>query len=466
MESNNLDSRCAISRNPATGNVIARHRFLAPDEVQRSLDRNATAFQEWRATPMDERVAAYHRLSAVLRGRTDALATLITAEMGKTIAAARAEIEKCAATIDWIAHNGPSILADEPVPIDGRNTAHVSYLPLGAILGVMPWNFPFWQVIRAAAPIMLSGNAFVLKHAPNVLGSAAALVEVYEAAGFPKGLFISLNVDNEMAARLIEGPHIAAVTLTGSKRAGSAVAAIAGKALKKSLLELGGSDPFIVLADADIDRAVAAGIEARFQNAGQVCLAAKRFILEKPIAQAFTTKFVAAARQLSVGDPMNPATAMGPMARSDLREELHRQVLRSVAAGARVLLGGNVVDGPGNYYEPTVLAEVGPGMAAFEEETFGPVASLTVAEDLDHAIRLANASEYGLSANLWTRDTAVARQAARRLDSGGLFVNSFSASNVRIPVGGVKSSGYGRELSHFGLREFTNAQAVWLKDSV
>jgi len=409
---------------------------------------------------MGARVAAYRRLSSVLRGRSETLATLITAEMGKTIAAARAEIEKCAATIDWIADNGPAFLADEPVPTGGRNQAYVSFRPLGPILGVMPWNFPFWQVIRAAAPIMLSGNAFVLKHAPNVLGSATALVEAFDAAGFPDGLFISLNVDNETVARLIESPSIAAVTLTGSQRAGSAVAAVAGKALKKSLLELGGSDPFIVLADADIDLAVAAGIEARFQNAGQVCLAAKRFILEKPIAEAFTAKFVAAASRLRVGDPMDSTTDVGPMARSDLRGELHRQVLRSVAAGARLLLGGHVGEGPGNYYPPTVLSEVTPGMAVFDEETFGPVAALGIADDLEHAIHLANASAYGLSANVWTADADLARQLGHRIETGGLFINSFSATNVRIPVGGVKGSGYGRELSHFGLREFTNAQAV------
>ena len=463
MENSSQDSPLAVTRNPATGEAIASQRFLTPEEVSQALAENAAAFHRWRTTPMETRAAVYHRLAAELRGRSEALAVLITTEMGKPLAAARAEVEKCAATVEWMAQNGPSILADEPVPIDAHNSAHVSYLPLGAILGVMPWNFPLWQVIRASAPIMLSGNAFVLKHAPNVLGSAHALVELHEAAGFPRGLFIHINVDNDTVARLIEGPHIAAVTLTGSQRAGSAVAAIAGKALKKSLLELGGSDPFIVLSDADIDRAVAAGIEARFQNAGQVCLAAKRFILERPIAQEFTTKFVDAARQLSVGDPLQAGTAIGPVARSDLREELHRQVLRSIAAGARLLLGGNIIEGPGNFYQPTVLADVGPGMAAFDEETFGPVAAMTVADDLDHAIQLANTSDYGLSANLWTRDTARALRLGRRLETGGLFINSFSASNVRIPVGGVKNSGYGRELSHFGLREYTNAQTVWLR---
>jgi len=398
-----------------------------------------------------------------LRDRSEALASTITAEMGKTIGAARAEVEKCAATIDWIAEHGPAILADEPVPVDGGDEVHVSYLPIGTILAVMPWNFPLWQVIRASGPIMLSGNGFLLKHAPNVMGSAYALEQAYEAAGFPKGLFTNLNADNDTVARVIEDPRVAAVTLTGSMRAGAAVAATAARALKKSLLELGGADAFIVLADANIELAVKAAIRARFQNAGQVCLAAKRFILERPIAEEFTRKFVRAAAELKVGDPLDPATAIGPMARKDLREELHQQVERTLAQGAKLLLGGKKVEGPGNFYEPTVLAEVAPGMTAFDQETFGPVAAITVAENAEHAIELANASDYGLGGSLWTADTARAQRIARRLETGGVFINGFSASNPRIPVGGVKKSGYGRELSHFGLREFTNAQAVWTK---
>lgn len=453
----------AISRNPATGELIARYPFQSPADVERLLDANAAAFRLWRATPMTERVATYRRLAAVLRDRADALAALITAEMGKTMRAARAEVEKCAATIDWIAANGPAILADEPVAVDGDDQVHVSYLPIGTILAVMPWNFPLWQVVRASGPIMLSGNGFVLKHAPNVMGSAYALQDVYEAAGFPKGLFVNLIADNDTVARVIEDPRIAAVTLTGSMRAGAAVAAVAGRALKKSLLELGGADAFIVLADANLDLAVQAAVEARFQNAGQVCLAAKRFILEKPIAEAFTRKFVAAVRALKAGDPLDPASDLGPMARHDLRDELHRQVERTLAAGATLLVGGTKLDGPGNFYAPTVLADVAPGMAAFDEETFGPVAAITVADNAEHAIALANTSDYGLGGNLWTRDVARAQRIARRLETGGVFINGFSASNARIPVGGVKKSGYGRELSHFGLREFTNAQSVWAK---
>jgi succinate-semialdehyde dehydrogenase len=453
----------ATSRNPANGELIATRAFQTPSEVECLLDAGAGAFRLWRATPMSERVAAYCRLSAVLRERSDALASLITAEMGKTIGAARAEVEKCAATIEWIAANGPAILADEPVAVEGGDQVHVSYLPIGTILGVMPWNFPLWQVIRASGPIMLSGNGFLLKHAPNVMGSAYALQDAYEAAGFPKGLFANLNSDNETVARVIEDARIAAVTLTGSMRAGSAVAATAGRALKKSLLELGGADAFIVLADADIDLAVQAGIAARFQNAGQVCLAAKRFILEAPIAEEFTRKFVEAVKQIKTGDPLDPASTIGPMARADLRDELHRQVERTIAAGATLALGGHAIEGPGNYYAPTVLTNVQPGMAAFDEETFGPVAAITVADSAEHAITLANTSDYGLGGSLWTNDVARAQRIARRLETGGVFINGYPASNARIPVGGVKHSGYGRELSHFGLREFTNAQAVWAK---
>lgn len=453
----------AISRNPANGELIATYAFQTPDEVERTLRQGASAFRLWRATPLVERVAAYHRLAAVLRERSDTLAATITREMGKTIDAAHAEVEKCAATIEWIAEHGPAILADEPAPVDGDDLVYVSYLPIGTILAVMPWNFPLWQVIRAAAPIMLSGNGFLLKHAPNVMGSAYALQAAYEAAGFPIGLFGNLNADNDTVAQVIEDPRITAVTLTGSMRAGAAVAAIAGRALKKSLLELGGADAFIVLADADIEQAVQAGIQARFQNAGQVCLAAKRFILERSVADEFTHKFVQAARQVKAGDPLDPTSTIGPMARSDLRDELHDQVERTLAAGARLLLGGHKLDGAGNFYAPTVIAEVVPGMAAFDEELFGPVAAITVAEDAEHAIELANASDYGLGGNLWTADTERARRIARRLETGGVFINGFSATNPRIPVGGVKKSGYGRELSHFGLREFTNAQAVWVK---
>jgi succinate-semialdehyde dehydrogenase len=452
-----------VSRNPSTGDLIRAYPFQTPEAVEQTLAEHASSAKLWRATTMTYRVSRYRRLAACLRERADALALLATSEMGKTLQAARDEIEKCALAVEWLAEHGPAILADEVADAGDGDKVYVSYLPIGSVLGVMPWNFPFWQVMRAAGPIMLSGNGFLLKHAANVMGCAYALEEAYEASGFPKHLFSVVHADRNDIPKVINDPRVAAVTVTGSMRAGSAVASAAGKALKKSLLELGGSDPFIVLADANLGMAVEIGIQARFQNAGQVCLAAKRFILERSIADEFTRQFVAAAAKVRAGDPLDPSTAIGPMARGDLRDQLHDQVERSVAAGARLLLGGRKIDGPGFFYEPTVLGDVKPGMAAFDEETFGPVAAISVADNLEHAIELANTSNYGLSGALWTSDTRKAADIARRLETGGCFINGLSASNPRIPVGGVKQSGYGRELSHFGLREFVNAQSVWIK---
>jgi succinate-semialdehyde dehydrogenase len=452
----------AISRNPADGSLIKSYPFQTADEIERTLQGCADAYATWRATPMEERLACYRRLARTFRDRSETLANLVTREMGRTITLARFEVEKCASTIEWFADHGPAVLADEPAQVEG-DQVYVSFLPIGTVLGVMPWNLPLWQAIRAAGPILLSGNGFLLKHATNVMGCAYALQDVYEASGFPEGLFANLNTDNDTVARVIEDPRIAAVTVTGSVRAGSAVASTAAKVIKKSVLELGGADPFIVLADADLDKAVRAAIQSRFENAGQVCLAAKRIILERPIAERFQAEFVKAAATLKVGDPMNEDTFMGPIARGDLRDGIHDQVERSIKSGAKLLLGGHKMDGPGYFYEPTVLADVAPGMAAFDEEVFGPVGVLSVAEDAEDAIRLANTSEYGLSGNIWTADVEKARGMARRMDTGGVFINGFTASNARVPVGGVKLSGYGRELSHFGLREFTNAQTVWVK---
>ncbi len=453
----------AVSRNPATGVLIERFPFQSGDEIQALLRAARSAFETWRDVPVAERAATCSRFGEALLLRKDRIAPVITAEMGKILKESVAEIEKCAATAHWFAGHGPGLLADEPVEVEGDDAVHVSYLPLGSILGIMPWNFPLWQAVRACVPVMLSGNGFILKPAPNTMRCAYLLQEAWEAAGLPKGLFCVLNTDNDGIEAVLEDRRVAGVSLTGSLRAGAAVAAQAGRLIKRSLLELGGSDPFIVLADADVDKAVAAGVPARFSNTGQVCLNAKRFILEQPVAAEFTAKFVQAVRRLKVGDPLDEATTQGPIARSDLRDAVHDQVVRSVAAGARLLLGGSKVDGPGYFYEPTVLADVEPGMAAFDEEVFGPVAALVQARDAEHAIELANRSEYGLSGNLWTADLDRARTIARRLETGGVFVNGFTASNPRIPVGGVKNSGYGRELSHFGLREFTNAQAVWVR---
>lgn len=452
----------SISRNPSDGTEIGSYPFQTADEIEQTLKRSAEAQAKWRAVSMDERVACYHRLAQTLRDRSEDLARLVTSEMGRTITLSRFEVEKCAATIEWIAENGPAVLADEPAKVDG-DEVYVSFLPIGTVLGVMPWNLPIWQAIRAAGPIMLSGNGFLLKHATNVMGCAYALQDVFEASGFPEGLFANLHTDNDTVAKVIEDSRVAAVTVTGSVRAGSAVASTAARVIKKSVLELGGADPFIVLADADLDGAVKAAVQSRFENAGQVCLAAKRIILERPIAERFQEAFVKGAAALKVGDPMDEDTFMGPIARGDLRDGVHDQVERSIEAGAKLLLGGHKMDGPGFFYEPTVLSDVKPGMPAFDEEVFGPVGALIIAEDAEDAIRLANLSDYGLSGNIWTTDIAKARSMAQRMDTGGVFINGYTASNARVPVGGVKQSGYGRELSHFGLREFTNAQTVWIK---
>ena len=461
-QSSEVDAPGATSRNPATGEVFAHYPFQTPREIEVTLAETHGAYLEWRTMPIGERATVVGHLAAVLRERADALADLITAEMGKTLGEAKAEVEKCAHTAEHFALHGPAMLADERAPVD-EDEVVISYRPIGTILGIMPWNLPLWQCIRAGVPITLGGNAFLLKHAPNVMGCAYALQACWQAAGAPKGLFGVLNVDNDPIESVICDDRIAGVTLTGSVRAGSAVAAQAGKALKKSVLELGGSDAFIVLADADLDRAVEAGVSSRIANAGQVCLAAKRFILEAPIAEAFTHTFVAAMKAAKVGDPRDEATTFGPQARQDLRDELHGQVERSVREGATLLCGGRKVEGRGFFYEPTVLGGVTKGMTCYDKETFGPVAALIVARDAGHAIEIANDSDFGLSSNLWTRDVAKAKGLARRIEAGGVYVNGFTASDPRVPVGGVKKSGYGRELSHFGIREFVNVQTVWVK---
>ncbi|MEB0058451.1 NAD-dependent succinate-semialdehyde dehydrogenase [Variovorax sp. LG9.2] len=449
----------ALSTNPSNGDVIGRYPYESIEHLDRSVGLSMQGFKAWSGTTVQTRLDMLARMAAVLRRDIEALARMATREMGKPIVQARAEVEKCAVLCDWYAQNGAAILGDQSTAIGEQ--AYVSYLPLGPVLAVMPWNFPYWQVLRGAVPILLGGNAYVLKHAPNVMGCAYLVEAAWLEAGVPPGAFSVLNITPELVAKAIVDPRIAAVAVTGSVRAGSAIAAQAGAALKKTVLELGGSDPFIVLADADLESAVKAAVVGRFQNTGQICIAAKRIILEAPIAAAFTERFVQAVSALQIGDPADETTYIGPMARYDLRDELDTQVQRTVEAGAEVLLGASKMAGKGNYYEPTVLAGVRPGMVAFDQETFGPVAALTVAESVDDAIDLANNSEFGLSGALWTQNKDLARQLARRVDTGGIFVNGFSASDPRVPIGGVKKSGYGRELSHYGVHEFMNAQTVW-----
>lgn len=450
----------AISRSPATGEELARYPFQSTDDLETVLQSTDNAFRQWRDTPVEARVEILRRMATVMRANVEAMARMEAREMGMPVSQARGEINKCANLCEWYAEHGPAMLQDEPTSIEG-DKAYVSYLPLGPVLAVMPWNFPTWQVMRGAVAIILGGNTYVLKHAPNVMGCAYQLQQAWRDAGLPEGVFEVLNVEPPLVSRAIADDRIASIAVTGSVGAGAAIASQAGAALKKCVLELGGSDAFIVLADADIDAAVKAAVASRFGNCGQVCIAAKRIILEESIAAAFTERFVEAVKALQIGDPLEDATFLGPMARADLREELDQQVRASIADGATLLLGGHKLEGAGNYYAPTILADVKPGMTSFRQEIFGPVASLIVARDAEHAIELANDSEFGLSGALWSADVANARRLARRIVSGAVFINGFSASDPRVPIGGVKKSGYGRELSHFGLREFLNPQTVW-----
>ncbi len=454
------NNAAATTINPATNRPLKTYPFLDAGDLNATLDGAARGFKQWRDTPPEQRAKRLARLAVELRASSEEYAELLTTEMGKPVTQARQEIEKCAVLCDWFSQHGPGLIADEATTVDDRK-AYVSYLPLGTVLGIMPWNLPFWQVLRAAVSILMAGNNFVLSHSPNVTGSALALGEAFKRAGFAPGVFAVIVVPVDALEGLIADPRIAAVTLTGSVRAGIAIGSEAGRALKKCVLELGGSDPFIVLADADLDGAVKAAVQSRYLNTGQVCIAAKRIILEAPIAEAFTAKFVEATGKLVSGDPMDEKTFLGPMARQDLRDSLHQQVTDSVASGARLLLGGEVPDQEGAFYPATVLADVQPGMRAFDEETFGPVAALTVARDADHAVELANGSDYGLSGALWTGDVARGEALVRRLETGAVYINGYSASDARVPIGGIKRSGCGGELGHLGMPEFTNAQLVW-----
>ncbi len=449
------------SVNPASGDILEEYKFQSDLEVSNFLDRAIKVQKKWRASGLTERSAVLRRVANSLRSNKEALARDITLEMGKPVTEAEAEVEKCAWNCDYVAEKGPQWLSDEPAQTNASES-YVSFLPLGTILAIMPWNFPLWQVFRFSAPALMAGNAILLKHAPNVMRCALNITKIFHEGGLPEGVFQNLIVPVEKIARIIVDARVAAATVTGSPRAGAAVAAQAGAALKKTVLELGGSDAFIVLPDADLDMAVAAALRGRFSNCGQVCLAPKRFVLVKGIAEVFEEKLAAGVAQLCVGDPLERATQLGPMARADLRNELDRQVQDSLRAGARVVAGGRRREGKGYFYEPTVLADLTPAMPVVREETFGPVAALIRADSAEDALELTNSSEYGLSSNIWTQDVARAREYARRIDAGGVFINGVTASDPRVPVGGTKRSGYGRELASFGIREFVNIQTVWI----
>ncbi|MBC8192798.1 MAG: NAD-dependent succinate-semialdehyde dehydrogenase [Candidatus Marinimicrobia bacterium] len=449
------------SINPATGELIRKYETHSNEQALSIVSKTGEAWIDWKSTDFSLRSKKMKQAAFILREQNEELAQLMTLEMGKVIHEARAEIEKCAWVCEFYADNAESFLADEMVETNASKS-FVSFEPLGIVLAVMPWNFPFWQVFRFAAPALMAGNAAVLKHASNVPGCALAIENIFIKAGFPENLFRALMISASQVESVIMNPHIRAVTLTGSEAAGMNVAAIAGRALKKTVLELGGSDPFIVLEDADIDKCVTTAVNARMINNGQSCIAAKRFIVVESRLEEFETKKAEIMSTLLVGDPLLADTQVGPLARADLRDELHEQVKASLDDGARLLLGGKSIPGPGFFYEPTVISDVRRGMSLYHEETFGPVSAIIPVKDAEQAIEVANDSEFGLGGSLWTNDLVRGEKLARQVESGAVFVNGMTVSDPRLPFGGIKRSGYGRELSHFGIREFTNIKSIWI----
>lgn len=445
--------------NPATGEVVKTFPALTKPQVDDKLDAAHRAAMSWRLASIGERTAVLRRAGELLDARKTEYGRLMTLEMGKTLKSAVEEAAKCAVACRYYADNAERFLADMKVDVDGEKS-YVAFQPIGVVLAVMPWNFPFWQVMRFAAPAIAAGNVGLLKHSSNVPQCALALEQLFIDAGAPGGVFQTLLIGSDDVAGLLADDRVAAATLTGSEGAGSSVASIAGKSIKKTVMELGGSDPFIVMPSADFDNAVNTAVNARAINNGQSCIAAKRFIVHESIADRFTERFVARMKELVVGDPMDAKTDIGPLAMKQIRDDLHDQVERSVRAGAKLLLGGKPRDGKGWYYEPTVLGDVKPDSPAFREETFGPLAAIIRARDLDHAIELANDSRFGLGSAAWTRDEGEAARFARDLQAGQVFINGMVASDPRFPFGGVKKSGYGRELGAFGMHEFVNIKTV------
>ncbi len=447
--------------NPATGELIKEYREHTQSEVESTISSVHSAQPTWAKTAYSERQRLMKRAAHALRSSKESLARTITEEMGKIIIESRAEIEKCAWVCDFYADNAEKFLADEIIASDASRS-FVAFEPLGVVLAVMPWNFPFWQVFRFAAPALMAGNAGVLKHASNVPGCAVAIEKVFHEAGFPREVFRTLLVSSSTVEAMVRNPKIAAVTLTGSEPAGMSVASLAGSQIKKTVLELGGSDPFIVLADADLAACVKTAVTARMINQGQSCIAAKRFIVVESIKEEFTSKLTAAMSTLKIGDPIKDDTQVGPMARLDLLEELDAQVQESARLGAKIHCGGKRADRPGAYYLPTVMSDVRKGMPEYHEETFGPVAAIISVGDVEEAIAVANDSEFGLSGAVWSGSTSTAEMVARRVQTGAMFINGLPKSDPRLPFGGIKKSGYGRELSHYGIREFVNIKTIWI----
>ncbi|TGE04097.1 NAD-dependent succinate-semialdehyde dehydrogenase [Hymenobacter fodinae] len=449
------------SFNPFTGRVERRFRAFSWSQTERIVGQAHRAAAEWRTTTFAHRARLMHRAAELLRERQDELARMMAVEMGKPIVDGRAEVQKCALTCDYYADHAEAFLADEEIKTEAQHS-FISHEPIGIVLAIMPWNFPFWQVVRFAAPALMAGNVGLLKHASNVPQCAVALEKIFHDAGFPPATFRTLLIGTDLVTKLIEDDRVRAVTLTGSEPAGAQVAATAGREIKKTVLELGGSDAFIVLADADLELAAKTAAQARMINSGQSCIAAKRFIVEKPVLKEFISKMKTHLLAFRPGDPLDEATQYGPLARPDLADELTQQVEDSVKQGAKVeLFGGQSKPGTA-LFRPMMLSHVKPGQRAYEEEFFGPVAIILEAKNADDAIRLANDSRFGLGASIWTKNGKRGEELARRVEAGAVFVNSLVKSSPEMPFGGVKKSGYGRELSHLGIREFVNQKSVWV----
>ncbi len=449
--------------NPATGQTVRTFEPFSAARVSECLDRAAIAYQAHRRTTFSDRAQRMQNAAVILDAECRELGRLMTLEMGKPISAGIAEAEKCATACRYYAENAERFLADQPVKMEGGKS-WVAFQPIGVVLAIMPWNFPFWQVFRFAAPALMAGNAGVLKHSSNVPQCALAIEDVFRRAGFVDGVFQTLLIGSDLVEGIIADKRIAAVTLTGSEGAGRSVASAAGKNLKKSVMELGGSDPFVVMPSADLERAVSTAVTARMINNGQSCIAAKRFIIHEKIYDEFLKRFVAGVSSIRVGDPMDEKTQLGPLATEAIRDGLDNQVKASVAAGARLLTGGTKLEGEGYFYAPTVLADIPPSAPAAQDELFGPVASVFKAKDLVDAIRIANGTSFGLGASAWTRDAAERDRFIAEIESGLLFINGMVASDPRLPFGGVKNSGFGRELGEFGIREFVNIKSVRVVD--
>ncbi|NOY51241.1 MAG: NAD-dependent succinate-semialdehyde dehydrogenase [Chlorobi bacterium] len=448
------------SINPFNGNEIASYEEFTPQRLASKLASSDQAYNSWKGTAFPHKAKSLKKLAVLLTGKKDELATLITSEMGKIFKESKAEIEKCAWLCKHYADNSEAYLTEDIIETDASKS-FVKYEPLGVIYGIMPWNFPFWQVFRASIPTIMAGNSFVLKHSPNVMGCAIAIEELFLEAGFPSNIFTNLIIDIDKSDAVIESPYVQGVTLTGSRRAGSAVAAVAGRCLKKTVMELGGSDPYIVLKDAKVNEACKTGMCSRMLNSGQVCISAKRFIVEEEIFDDFVNEQISLLDYLKTGDPLSGKTDIGPMARLDLLETIEQQVDRSIMMGAKLMTGGKIIDD--KFYAPTLLTNVKKGMPVYDEETFGPVSVVIPAKDPEDAIRIANDSIYGLGASIWTQDMDKANHIANNIEAGAVFINGMTKSDPRLPFGGIKQSGYGRELAALGIKEFVNAKTIWLR---